>query len=533
MRFHHTLAVIVLFTFIFTIAQGAVGFSDDSLDLDALPSKYDFVEYSYFGNNDNEVLAGHMRMENTGTLVIDTSTEMHSTQTINVESFFNMSFNDGPIKSTINMSSQGVLYVDEITGNVVKSTANMNQVYAGAQGSGSLEVRTITELLNYTNTWPGPNDPAIGDKWTIEIEEGTNSIHYENGQKIDTEEDSETRITYYEYIRDEEKNTVLGSNNCRVYKTYTTKSEANTHYTLDYIPKGKVLPVYSEEFEDGKKVYRMELIAKRIDGKEEGYPVIGWIYDEPPEKEKDDGMFDLGTFQGIDLFYIIIILSIVLLAIIIFIIILLIIQFANIAKRKKYDPNTQYTCQTCQNDLEYDKGMHEWYCGYCGEYTKQPGPKKIQSGEKYPGVKTGGVDEFYDEEDRKAKLEEQNEYFEYDEDDETETHYVEVPEDEPRPRREDRRRRPPEDDRRRGDRRRRPPEEDSRRGDRRRRPPEDEPRPRREGRRRRPPEDRRRGGDGRRRRLDTAEFDDYEEEPRRRPTRGGRGRRRESGIDWD
>jgi uncharacterized membrane protein/DNA-directed RNA polymerase subunit RPC12/RpoP len=180
---------------------------------------------------------------------------------------------------------------------------------------------TTMEQLSWNTNWSSEENPDVGDLWKETKEEEatiTNTAVTPEGDDKFTDTATESTVTYYAYVDDENINSKLGNMECKVIQSYDEDDIFfyEDNYVATYIDKELNIPVKTETYEYGDPVTTMELIAYKIGSDKAGTEVIGPIGGQEDEK----GMFGLGKIAGVDSFFI-------LMAVILVIIVLIIAVF--------------------------------------------------------------------------------------------------------------------------------------------------------------------------------------------------------------
>jgi hypothetical protein len=425
-RLFSILIVIFLLTMSIGSFNSVFAQDDFNFDFDAFGKIGDYMEFRMDDEGEDTIMTGFLRFEITHEESISVQGKSYNCLVMTIKGSGDIESYSG-IEGT--WSATGNVWGDKVTEHVVKETMTM-KMFMEYQGEiMTMKMESTTIPISHTSTWTSDNDPGQGDTWTeTSIDEVTTTeiMVSSEGKETDTNTETITTVTHYEYLKDETVITSLGTFDCMVIKNYDEEESYYSDFTydLDYDDKIKNIHVKSEMFEDGILENKMELIAINSGGQKMGDEVIGSIGNR--KDEEDTGLFGMGKVGSIDVF----ILTIA----IIFLLIILVLAGVTFKRHKKSKVETaqsytnegmhrghtsagqpayqqpqppsqspsppptpqyqyqgpayqqsqpqsqispppstapsrpRYTCQTCGGPLEYTKQYDRWYCDYCRRY---------------------------------------------------------------------------------------------------------------------------------------------------------------------
>lgn len=358
-------------------AQKITNFEFEDLDVNDFNID-DFIEYEVYesyGDPDHK-LTGHIRIEFTEEKTVTVEGNDHNCKIARLKGVLQEDY----YGNIANWDISGKIYIDKSTGAPVKGTYTFNQ-----EGNTAAEATDFTRVyISVVSNLTGTKDPGIGDSWKLTISKKSTYEYDVNTVPGNTI----TRDIIYEYLRDIEVKTDTGTFNCRVIKSYEDVSESKKFdiYDLHYIDNKNEIPVKLEHYEQDKLVTNFEIIAYQIDGNSGGTPVIGTVFDEKEDADKD-------TESNL-----ILIIAAVIVIVVVLIIILVIVKGKKKSEKKAVPqssttqmpqttpqvvvqpqapqptpqaPSTYtggYTCSNCSGQLEYLNTEQRWYCRNCNKY---------------------------------------------------------------------------------------------------------------------------------------------------------------------
>jgi uncharacterized membrane protein/DNA-directed RNA polymerase subunit RPC12/RpoP len=275
----------------------------------------DFIEVSFWTDEDDIEMSGNLRMELTCDETVRVHGKSYDCHVINVKG--NGDFDSGlGIKGSWDVT--GKQFSDKSDGSSVKSELllEMTMTYQGETYTMTSDM--TTERLSWSTNWTGQGDPVIGDCWKETCQEKSvsrNTAETPEGTETTTDTDTDTDVTINTYVGDENVNSKLGNIECRVIQSYDEDDMyyKDEDYVLNYIDKELNIPVKYETYEDGDPVLTMETVAYKIGSDKAGTEVIGPI----GGVEDDKGLFGLGKIAGFDISLILIIVALVAIVLII------------------------------------------------------------------------------------------------------------------------------------------------------------------------------------------------------------------------
>jgi hypothetical protein len=353
----------------------------------------DFMEARMDMNEDGMEMSGTFRAEVTS--LSDEITVKGTEYSVFTISFSGEGTVTYPYGMNGDWTASGEMHYNSETLRIVEETTIMIMTlnYFGQTVEATDETIIIT--IEEFSTLPAGTKPEIGDNWTeTKVQEKTETITYiySNGEEeISSETTTETIVTDYEYMGEEEITVPAGNFNCVVFNKVTSEDDEG-EYTLVYLEKEIGFEVKYEFYDSSDEMTgEIELTAYDFKtlGEEGGTSVLDPIFQ--PDKEDDKGILNMGKIGGIDIF-ILFVLALIIIAVI--------AGLVSLKKREKPEiekkvqspqpqssqqqyitqpyiqqqhinqaPISYYSCPFCNQPLTYITRYQRWFCYSCQRYT--------------------------------------------------------------------------------------------------------------------------------------------------------------------